>query len=74
MSRNINVNPAHYKVRGRERQGEDVLHDMQKQAFSQQAADALWHQQQQPALAPPHPPEQAAAEQTEAEPQPPPSV
>lgn len=25
MSKNINVNPDHYKSRGRERQGEDVV-------------------------------------------------
>ena len=25
MSKNINVNPGQYKVKGRERQGEDVL-------------------------------------------------
>lgn len=62
MSRNINVNPAHYKVKGRERQGEDVLHAMQKQAFTQQAEGERWQQQQQP-MAPPHPPEQVAAEQ-----------
>ena len=40
MSRNINVNPGHYKVRGRERQGEDILHVQQKQAFAAQDADA----------------------------------
>jgi hypothetical protein len=27
MSKNINVNPDHYKVAGRERQGEDILHE-----------------------------------------------
>lgn len=27
MSRNINVNPDHYKVRGLERQGEDIAHE-----------------------------------------------
>jgi len=36
MSRNINVNPAHYKVAGRERQGEAILQDAQKQAFAKQ--------------------------------------
>ena len=66
MSRNINVNPAHYKVKGRERQGEDVLHAMQKQAFSQQAEGERWQQQHQP-MAPPHPPEQIAAEQAVSE-------
>lgn len=36
MSRNINVNPAHYKVAGRERQGEGILQAEQKQAFATQ--------------------------------------
>lgn len=67
MSRHSNVNPAHYKVKGRERQGEDVIHEMHKQAFSRQTADEHWQaKQDQPA--PPHPPEQAAAEQAAAEP------
>jgi hypothetical protein len=30
MSKNINVNPDHYKVAGRERQGEEVVHDVEK--------------------------------------------
>lgn len=34
MSKNINVNPDHYKVAGRERQGEDIVHARQKQAMS----------------------------------------
>ncbi|HEX5217330.1 MAG TPA: hypothetical protein VFV98_17840 [Vicinamibacterales bacterium] len=43
MSRNINVNPAHYKVAGRERQGEAVLQDAQKQAFAkQQESNGRW--------------------------------
>ncbi len=33
MSKNINVNPDHYKVAGRERQGEDVIASEQKQKF-----------------------------------------
>jgi hypothetical protein len=39
MSRNINVNPAHYKVAGRERQGEDIIQQQQKQAYATQQAD-----------------------------------
>jgi hypothetical protein len=39
MSRNINVNPAHYKLAGRERQGEDVAQHLQKQAFSERRAE-----------------------------------
>jgi len=38
MSRNINVNPAHYKVAGRERQGEGILQQQQKQAYATQQA------------------------------------
>jgi hypothetical protein len=34
MSKNINVNPDHYKVAGRERQGEDILHQKHKQAMA----------------------------------------
>jgi hypothetical protein len=38
MSKNNNVNPAHYKVGGRERQGEDVVHEIEKQKVAQQRA------------------------------------
>jgi hypothetical protein len=34
MSRNINVNPDHYKTAGRERQGEDVVQELEKQEYS----------------------------------------
>jgi len=37
MSKNINVNPDHYKQRGRERQGEDIVHERHKAAASIQA-------------------------------------
>jgi hypothetical protein len=30
MSKNINVNPGQYKIKGRERQGEDVVHEREK--------------------------------------------
>jgi hypothetical protein len=30
MSKNINVNPDHYKTAGRERQGEDVVPELEK--------------------------------------------
>ena len=39
MSRNINVNPGHYKVAGRERQGEAIIQAMQKQTYTTQQAD-----------------------------------
>ena len=34
MSKKINVNPDHYKVAGRERQGEDILQEEHKQRFT----------------------------------------
>jgi hypothetical protein len=34
MSRRINVNPDQYKVAGRERQGENIVHEVQKSALS----------------------------------------
>jgi hypothetical protein len=34
MSKNINVNPGQYKVAGRERQGESVPHDRERQRLS----------------------------------------
>ena len=34
MSKNINVNPDHYKVAGRERQGENVVHSVEKRALA----------------------------------------
>jgi hypothetical protein len=38
MSRKINVNPGQYKVAGRERQGEEVVHERQKQLMGQDRA------------------------------------
>jgi len=40
MSKRINVNPDHYKVAGRDRQGENIVQSVQKQAFAQQQAEA----------------------------------
>jgi len=34
MSRKINVNPGQYKVKGRERQGEDIVHEPQRARFA----------------------------------------
>jgi hypothetical protein len=34
MSRKINVNPGQYKVKGRERQGEDVVHEPERARFA----------------------------------------
>ena len=40
MSRHINVNPGHYKVAGRERQGEAIHQSSQKGAYAQQREEA----------------------------------
>jgi hypothetical protein len=34
MSKNNNVNPGQYKVAGRERQGEDVVHASERQQLA----------------------------------------
>jgi hypothetical protein len=39
MSKNINVNPDHYKVAGRERQGEQVIHEVEKREIKRQRRD-----------------------------------
>ena len=39
MSRRINVNPDHYKVAGRERQGENIVHDVEKREAKRQRRD-----------------------------------
>jgi hypothetical protein len=36
-----NVNPDHYKVAGRERQGEDIVHERQKQSMSKARERAI---------------------------------
>jgi hypothetical protein len=35
MSKKNNVNPDHYKTAGRERQGEDIVHEVYKRQFTQ---------------------------------------
>ena len=37
MSKNNNVNPGQYKVAGRERQGEDIVHEREKTKASMTA-------------------------------------
>ena len=34
MSKNINVNPDHYTVAGRERQGEDIVHQDEREELA----------------------------------------
>jgi hypothetical protein len=40
MSKHINVNPDHYKVAGRERQGEGIVHDDERGTFEGARAHA----------------------------------
>jgi hypothetical protein len=38
MSTKSNVHPGQYKVAGRERQGEDIIHEQEKQSMAQEQA------------------------------------
>ena len=38
MSEKNNVNPDHYKIKGRDRQGEDILQEVHKQQYAQAQA------------------------------------
>jgi hypothetical protein len=40
VSSKINVNPDHYKTRGRERQGEDIVQEVHRQNFAEQRREA----------------------------------
>ena len=40
MSSKNNVNPDHYKTAGRERPGEDIVHDVYKRRYTQSRANA----------------------------------
>jgi hypothetical protein len=40
MSKYINVNPDHYKLAGRERQGDAVIQSLERQQFAQRQAEA----------------------------------
>lgn len=40
MSKKNNVNPDHYKTAGRERQGEDIVHDVYKRWYAQSRSAA----------------------------------
>jgi hypothetical protein len=57
MSKKINVNPGQYKVAGRAHQGEDIVHDIQRRAYTQQQAQAeLWQPKRQETPQRPAPP------------------
>jgi hypothetical protein len=43
MSKKSNVNPDHYKVAGRTRQGEDIVQNIQVQKYAQSRQDATAH-------------------------------
>lgn len=47
MSKQNNVNPDYYKLAGRERQGEAIVQDLQKQAFAEQLAETEHWQEKQ---------------------------
>ena len=40
MSKKINVNPDHYKVAGRERPGEDIVHEAERRELARGAGAA----------------------------------
>jgi hypothetical protein len=49
MSKQNNVNPGYYKLAGRERQGEGIVQDLQKQTFAEQQAETeRWQEKQSP--------------------------
>lgn len=69
MSKRINVNPGNYKVAGRGRQGEDILHSVQKQAYAEQrAGEERWHARQEEAPGWEAPAQPVAAPEPEREP------
>jgi hypothetical protein len=47
MSKRINVNPDHYKVAGRERQGEGIVRDTRQLSSPERTRAAKWREQQQ---------------------------
>jgi hypothetical protein len=55
MSSKNNVNPGTYKVKGRERQGEDVVHEDEKQTLAQERARLPREEKDEPGAAPARP-------------------
>jgi len=41
MSKKNNINPDHYKTAGRERQGEDIIHDVYKRQYAQSKSQTV---------------------------------
>lgn len=62
MSKKNNVNPNHYKVAGRDRQGEDVLQEVHKQEYAQAQAK---YNPKEPFAAPTAPHTEKEAEDSE---------
>jgi hypothetical protein len=52
MSKNINVNPDHYKTKGRDPQGQEVVHDLQRERFTREKANL----EKKSSASPPSPP------------------
>jgi hypothetical protein len=55
MSGKNNVNPGQYKVAGRERQGEDVVHERQKESMGRSRARVASAKKARPGSARPGP-------------------
>jgi hypothetical protein len=66
MSKQNNVNPDYYKLAGRERQGEGIVQDLQKQTFAEQQAETERWQERQSGP----PPWKATPPSTSVEPEP----
>jgi hypothetical protein len=64
MSKNINVNPDHYKVAGRERQGGNVVHEVEKRKITRRP----WNEKRARAQNAPNPPRGSVRDKRQAEP------
>jgi hypothetical protein len=60
MSKSINVNPDHYKVAGRERQGEDVVHEIERREITRRRRDEKRIAATEPSPRAPSPPRTSA--------------
>lgn len=60
MSKHNNVNPDHYKTAGREPQGQDVAHEVQRQEFAEIKAKEKRRKPRPAAQAPVKPPARKA--------------
>jgi len=60
MNKKINVDPDHYKVAGRERQGEDVVHEVERREITRRRRDEKRIPATEPSPRAPSPPRAAA--------------